>query len=307
MSKTPLLLPVGLMIQGDAYKAREKDSAGNPLVVKKGPNAGKPKIEFFVGIAIPKEPGHTHWSQTAWGQQVLAVGAAAFPNLYQTPSFAWKIDDGDSTVPNKRGKKWSDNQHARGCWIVKCGGQYAPRVFQRAADGRPQEIEQPGFIKPGHYVQAQITMSGNAQTDSPGIYINNGMLLHCGYGPEIAFGPDAAEVFGTVATALPAGASAMPAGITSMAQLPAAAPTLPAAAPTLPAAAAPAPVVVQPAGAAFLSPGVAPAVPVAPAVQVPVVPAGPQMTAKAGGVPYAEFLKQGWTDQTLVQHGYMTA
>jgi len=32
---------------------------------------------------------------------------------------------------------------------------------------------------------------------------------------------------------------------------------------------------------------------------------GPQMTAKAAGVPYADFIAKGWTDAALRQEGYI--
>lgn len=70
-------------------------------------------------------------------------------------------------------------------------------------------------------------------------------------------------------------------------------------APSAPAPAAPAPTPVSPAPQ-FLTipqPGGAPAAP-AP---------GRQMTAKAAGVPYANFIANGWDDVGLVQNGYMLA
>lgn len=43
------------------------------------------------------------------------------------------------------------------------------------------------------------------------------------------------------------------------------------------------------------------------AAPAPPQPAAPVMTAKAAGVPYESFIAQGWTDATLVEHGYMQA
>lgn len=45
----------------------------------------------------------------------------------------------------------------------------------------------------------------------------------------------------------------------------------------------------------------------APPAPAPDVPAKPQMTEKAGDSSYDDFIAQGWTDTTLISHGYMTA
>jgi len=57
-------------------------------------------------------------------------------------------------------------------------------------------------------------------------------------------------------------------------------------------------------GAQTFAPPVAPAPPAAPAAP-PAAPAGPQMTAKAGGATYESFKKSGWTDEAMIQQGYM--
>ena len=108
-----LRFPVGRLIMGSCYRGSATDSKGNPRVVKTGPNKGQPTRQWFIGVAIPKA-GEQHWSQTAWGQKILGVGAAAFPGWYQNPAFAWKIDDGDSTTPNKSNRRPCDAEGAPG-------------------------------------------------------------------------------------------------------------------------------------------------------------------------------------------------
>ena len=292
---TYITLPEGRMIAGNAYKGRDRDSTGAPLVVKTGPNAGQPRIDFFIGLAIPKVPGHTHWAQSDWGAQIYAVGAAASPNAYQSPAFAWKIVDGDSTVPNKEGRRPCDQEGAKGHWIVKLSGGYAPKVYVRDATGRAVE-QPPGIevLKPGHYVQAYISVAGNRSSQTPGIYINHGMLLHLRNGPEISFGPDANAVFGTGAPGTPV---AYPtAGAAPAAPVAYAPPVAPAAYAPPVAPVAPAPVAVVP-NPAILAPVAPPAAPVA--------PAAPQMTAKAGGATYESFIQAGWTDQVMRAQGYL--
>jgi hypothetical protein len=106
--KVNITSPVGRIVMGSLYDPSTTDAEGKPLVVKTGPNAGQPRVNYFFALAIPKgaEP---HWAHTPWGQQIWNVGNQAFPNAAQSPAFAWKIEDGDSQIPNKKGRKPVDN------------------------------------------------------------------------------------------------------------------------------------------------------------------------------------------------------
>jgi hypothetical protein len=126
-----LLLPPGRIIMGDVYKGSDKDSKGVPRTVKSGPNKGQQITQFFMGVAIPKNPGEQAWWQTAWGQQIMAVGQQGFPNFFNNPAFAWKIEDGDSTIPNKSNRRMCDNEGAPGHWVLKFSSQFAPPVYQQ--------------------------------------------------------------------------------------------------------------------------------------------------------------------------------
>ncbi len=108
-----ILLPPGRIIMGDVNKGSDKDSKGVPRTVKSGPNKGQQVTQYFIGVAIPKA-GEQAWWQTAWGQQIMAVGQQGFPNFFQNPAFAWKIEDGDSTVPNKSNRRMCDAEGAPG-------------------------------------------------------------------------------------------------------------------------------------------------------------------------------------------------
>lgn len=275
--RTDILLPPGRLVQGSIYKPRTTDAEGKPLVVKVGPDAGKPRVDFYLAVAIPKTPGQTHWNQTEWGAKIFAAGAAAFPQQHLSRDFAWKIEDGDSTEVNKKGRRPSDNEGWRGNWVVKASGGYAPKTYQRNAGGQIEQVDTPDFIKPGYYVQLSGNVSGNGSVTQPGIYVNHGMVLFLGYGPEIYSGPDANAVFGAAPAALPPGASAVPAGVTAM----------PVAAPTPPVIVPPAP--------GFLAPPLPPAAPVR------------RLTAKAAGATYEQLIGAGWTDALLVSNGLMEA
>ena len=317
---TNILFPVGRLIMGDCYKGSDKDSKGNPRLVKTGANKGQPLTQYFLGVAIPKA-GEQHWSQTQWGQQILAVGAAAFPNFYQNPAFAWKIEDGDSTVPNKSNRRPCDAEGAKGHWIVKLSGGFAPKVYQQPTPGTFVEISTPDAVKRGYWVQVSGSVAGNGSAESPGVYLNHSMVLFVRADTEITSGPDAATAFAgaQVSQALPGAAAAapMPFAAAQPATVGMGMPGLPAPA-ALPAA-APAGVAVAPNPAFLAGPGaapglpaaMAPAVPMAPPVPpapvAPAVPAAPQMTpaGTATGFTYAQFRAANWTDEALRTAGYI--
>lgn len=306
MARLDILFPVGRIVGGNLYKARTQDAEGKPLVFKTGAKQGQPRSDFYFAIAIPKNPGEQHWAQTEWGQKIYQYGAAAFPAMYQNPMFAWKIKDGDSTIPNRRNKRPCDQPGHPGHWIVSFGGGYAPRIYNR--DGT-QPMPEVDAVKPGYWVQVYGNVEDNGSPNQPGIYINHSLVAFQGYGPEIVIGPDAAAV-GFGQAALPAGVSAAPVGgmaAPPVLAVPGAAVPLPGAA--VPgvvvapvAAAAPVPVAVQPQPQFLVPPAAAP---VPAPVPVPVPTAVRQMTAKAGGASYEQFIQGGWNDQMLVAQGYM--
>lgn len=296
-----LTTPVGRIVQGELWKPQ-------PVLdkVTKQPKmnkAGQPMIQHFFALAIPKTPGHTHWAQTEWGQKIWAEGHRAHPNFAPHPSFSWKIEDGDSQVPNKVGKKNCDRLGHPGHWILKLRQGFAPKTYN--ADG--SAVMPAESFKCGYFAQANITVDGNTG-DTPGVYLNPTMVALAGYGEEIVSGPDVSEAGFGQGVALPAGASAVPIGGFAP-----------------PAAGAPA-VPLAPAAPAYAPPAGAPAAPYPPTgvptanpssvapnpafLGVPPPPAAPpapvrNMTAKAGGASYEQLVAAGWTDALLVQHGMM--
>lgn len=276
-----LTSPVGRLVQGSLYKGNTQDAEGNPLVTKSGPNAGQPRVDYFFALAIPKT-GETHWNQTEWGKKIWEVGQKSFPNgQANAPSFAWKIVDGDSTVPNRRGRKPADREGYPGHWVLSFSSGYAPKVYNR--DGT-EVITEPGAVKLGYYVQVAGVCAGNGSMQQPGVYLNHSMVALSGYGPEIVVGPDPSSV-GFGASPLPAGASAAPVGgLPSPASAAPAAPVAPPVPPVAP------PVTPNP---GFLTPPVP-----------PVAPARVMLPA-ANGATYEQLIGAGWTDALLVQHGMM--
>lgn len=307
MSRTNFTTPVGRLLMGSLYKPQTTDADGKPLVVKSGPNTGQPKVTFFFALGIPKGT-EQHWAQTEWGAKIWATGHAAFPKEAQSPAFAWKIVDGDSQVPNKKGSKPCDREGHRGHWVLHFSSGFAPKIYNR--DGT-QAITGPDAVKLGYYVQVNCDVDGNDSTQNPGVFLNHVMVALSAYGTEIVVGPDpTAAGFG--AAALPAGALAQPPATFNPA--PPVNPTMPLLdfsklapppAPTMPPAAPP-PAAPNP---AFLQVPGAPVPPAAPPIPPAAPPAPPvrQMTAKAAGASYESFISQGWNDGLLVQHGYMVA
>lgn len=303
-------LPPGRMVYGRIATPNEKDAEGKPLTVKTGVNAGKPRIAYSFGIAIPKNPGETHWASTEWGQKIWAVGHAAFPQGQgNSPAFAWKVADGDSQIPNKNGRKPCDNEGWAGHWIVKFSAGFLAKCYTSLAGPTLVEIA-PGdidaTIKPGYYIEVYISVAGNASSQSPGVFMNPQMVCLRAFGPEIVSGPNVAEA-GFGQAALPAGASlAPPAGSMPGAPVVPGVPPVPGMPPGVPAPAYQMPPVpgvpVTPNPAFAHVPGV-PSVPGVPPAPPP--PPAHQMTALAQGATYDAMIAIGWTDATLRQQGMM--
>jgi hypothetical protein len=327
MTKVNLLTPAGRLVKGSLYKPTEKDADGNPLVVKNGPNKGQPRVDFYFALAIPKTPGQTAWwtkptgwdqqfpNMPYWGEVILAAGQTAFPQACGGPTFAWKVKDGDSTIPNSKGKSPSQQEGHPGCWVLSFSGGYAPKVTK---DNGTVHLPQPDAVNLGDWVQVFGSVDGNGSQQRPGLFLNHSMVNFIGFGDRIVVGPDAASVGFGVGIAMPAGASAAPPATMTPAAAAGAAPQMPGvtavppAMPGVPAMPGGAPqtpgVAVAPNAGFVAGPGGVPAMPGVPAAPaVPVAPPARQLTAKAMGATYEQLLGGGWTDQTLVQHGLMLA
>lgn len=264
-----ITLPIGRMVWGSCYEAQTKNFDGTPLVIKTGPDAGKPTVKYAFGVAIPKGAERS-WGETPWGQLIVAEAAASFPRgEYQQQGFAWKITDGDSTAI-KKGATRPINQSTGypGHWVVSFSSTYPPKLYR---DNGQAQLTEPGFIKTGYYIQVAGSVAGNKNLNNPGVYINHDLVCFSAYGEEIFTGTDPLSAgFGG---ALPAGATAAPAAGSF-----------------------------NPAG--FIPGGAAPALPGLPGA----VPALPQARALVGkpGAQYTieQCRAAGWTDDQIVQNGY---
>lgn len=271
---TQILFPVGRMVGGSVHTPyAETDNRGNPKLGKDG----QARKSFNFGVAIPKGQ-EQHWNQTPWGNAVWNIGASAFPREHGLPVFAWKIKDGDSTVPNRRGNIPAQMEGYAGHWVIWFKQGWAPKLV---TDKGTTTLLEPESIVPGYYVEVFAEVTGNSG-ETPGVYMNPIAVNRVAFGERIitAQEVDTTSVgFGT--SPLPAGASATPVG----------GGFVPPDAPT-----APTPITPNP---AFL------AVPPTP----PAPPAAPThvMLPAAGGATYEQMIGAGWTDALLVQHGMMAA
>lgn len=203
---TEILFPVGRMVGGSMYTAQaKKDSFGKPVL-----KDGQPVTSYSFGVAIPKT--QAQWQMEPWGQQIKAVGDAAYPGISNSPQFAWKVVDGDSQVPNKKNKKPCDNEGYPGNWVLWFSQGWAPKLVN--ANGT-QELTEPDAVVPGYFVQVYGSVKGNAPSPTPGVYLNPLAIALAGYGERIAVSSIDTTAVGFGGGQLPPGASATPVGMMS--------------------------------------------------------------------------------------------
>ena len=264
--------PVARMIGGDLYTPRPV--LDNKGIARLGKD-GTPLTSFSIGIAIPKTGGD--WSQTSWGAEIKRVGDVAFPGRSAHPTFAWKIIDGDSTIPNKKGRIPNQQEGYAGNWVMWLSQGWAPELWDATGSAK---LTEPRAIIPGYFVQVLFTATGNKSDDSPGVYLNPLAVARAAYGAEIiSTGVDVSSAGFGQGVALPAGASVQP-----VAQ-----------------AFTPTPVA-QPIAQPVVQPAHMPPPPNYAVLQPP----ARHMTAAANGATYEAYIAAGWTDQQLIQNGYMT-
>ena len=259
-----ILFPIGRLVMGSLYKPQDKNAEGAPMI----DSNGKPYVKYFIAYAIPKG-AETHWSQTIWGKTIQEVGLKGFPNgQTQSPTFAWKIVDGDSSIPNKTGKKPCDREGYPGHWVLSFSNGFAPVL----CDDKGALLNKPAdFIKCGDYIQVYGSVSDNGSMQQPGVFLNETHVAFIGYGERIVTGIDPTTIgFGG---SLPPGASPTP--ISSG---------------------------FNPGATTVAAPPVAAAPPPHTAILRPKI-----MLPPANGIPYEAYIQQGWTDALLIQHGYMQA
>lgn len=272
-----ILFPPGRMIGGNLDKLFPRtESNGQPKIGKDG----QPEMQCSVGYAIPKT--QVRWQdefyvnglgvRIDWGKTIYETGAAAHPNLVASPAFSWKITDGDSTLPNKKGKRPCDQNGYPGHWVLWLSQGWLPKRVN--ANGTVELPE--GSIVPGYYIQVFGSVAGNklVPNGTPGVYLNPIAVALVGEGDKIATDVDTTSVgFGQA----PPPPGARP--VTAVEPAFGGGATPPPPTGTMPSGVRP--------SESFLAP-----------------PPAHQMTAAAQGT-YEAYIGAGWTDAQLVANGLM--
>lgn len=329
MAKAEFLTPVGRLVQGDPFEAQTKNMQGQPLMTM----SGQPTQRYFIAVAFAK----TDPNFPAFYAKLVEVARASFPQLFNAqgqcshPRFSWKLMDGDGVDDN--GKPNANKDGFAGCYVVKFSSSFPPRCFHAGHYQPHEQIQDPKAIPRGYYVRVAGTIEGNDNAQKPGLYVNLSMVELAGQGPIISSGPDAGAVFGGAPVgALPPGAAplpmhsgampgAAPLGLPGVGAVPGLPPTpvggVSMAPPVaLPVAMSPSSSVAVAPNPAFLAgPGGVPSAaapvvgmpspPPAPPVAAPIAPPSNQMTAKAGGATYEQFIANGWTAEAMRAEGYL--
>ena len=294
MTSIQFVTPVGRIVAGDPWKAQDKDAAGQPLVIKSGPNAGQPRIQYFLALAINKQdPGLADMFA-----KINQAAMEGFPTMFAADGtctnnqFTFKFVDGDSAVPNTRGVAPNTRTGYPGHYVFNLSTGYEPK---RVTQGGASEIIDSTQIKRGDYVRlsGNVVGNGSPQPSTAGVFLNWNIVEFQAFGEAILSGPDPKDVFGGAQPTLPAGASTVPVEAPGSPAAPAAPPAAPAPLAAPPVAGAP-----QPAPTAhtdILNPtGAAPAT------------LDERLTPAAGvGVTWAAMLAKGWTEETAVTAGML--
>lgn len=200
--------PIGRLISGSPSKYRTTGGNNEPLIYKSGENKGQPKREYSLGVAYDKNQADV----PAFIRMLKEAAKAEWDKLFDSdlncllPSFAGKIIDGDSAIPNKKGHRPCDNEFWPGHWIVWFNSDKEPPcVLPRATERIPASE-----IKTGYYVRIKGSTRKN-DGDTPGMYMNLEGVERSGFGAEISGRPDPIESFrDEAAVAVPAGMSQVP-------------------------------------------------------------------------------------------------
>lgn len=276
-----IMYPVGRFIGGSLKELHDrKNDDGSPKL----DSNGKPAKVCNLGVAIPKT--QSDWRNEPWGRVMFDIGKAAEPLLHQAAAFAWKVIDGDGTLPNKNGKIPVQQEGYAGCWVLWFSQGWLPK--QCNADGTVELP--PGSIMPGQYVQvaADVSPNGAKPPQTPGLYLNLRAVALAADGDRIVSNDvDTTKLGFGKGAPLPPGARPVQPAVPGFGGQAASAP-------------APALQVTVTPNAAFMQPPVPPVTPPAPAI-----PPAPVMTPKAGGATYEQFKAQGWSDAQMRAEGYL--
>jgi len=176
----------GRIVMGHPIKRQDMtDDKGNKLKN----DDGSTKTQHFFVLAVPKG-NEQDWKQTDWGQQVVSTATQGYRNgEINRPDFSWKIEDGDSQIPNKKGRKNCDTEGHTGHWIIKCTTQLNCPCFPYGKYSPLDAIQDVTTVKTGDYYLVSIDCADNtnkgAPAQTPGVYMNPQATVFIRAGQEI--------------------------------------------------------------------------------------------------------------------------
>lgn len=298
--------PVGRLVQGGLALREEKDDKGQ---VKRDQQTGEVIKSVFMALAIDKR--NPEWA--AFYAAIYKEACESFPQLVQNgtithPSFSLKVMDGDGMDSN--GKPNSGKPGMAGHWILKLSTRFVPGCFHEGKFGAMDQIQEPDkAIKPGYFIRARLVVKGNdwkpGSNTKPGIYLNPSLISLVGYGPIIqAASADPDEAFAKQQpTWRPEGMSSTPvagsdgSASTGLPPPPGAHTAPPAGAGLPPPPGASGGGLPPPPGGGHAGGGLPPP----PQQQRPQF----EMLPAAQGATREALLGIGWTDQQMIENGYM--
>ncbi len=182
--------PIGRIVMGHCFNPQPMTEQ---RLIRTGPNAGKPRTIYFIGVAINKDnPGCKELIK-----EIKQVAMSSFPKLFdengkcRKDDFSFKIIDGDSDKPNQDGKIPKDRPGFPGCYVFRFTTGFQPKVINNTKS----EITDVNAIKRGYYVRVAGTIKSNEQNMRPGIYLNHHCIQLMGYGEEIVGNDNLDKIF----------------------------------------------------------------------------------------------------------------
>lgn len=189
------LLPEGRIVKGHPMLDRAKtDDKDVPVLDKFGVQVQ----ERYIAIAIPKTG--VDWKQTDWGQKIVQCASDPVEGYslaeQSSPIFSWKIVDGDSAVPNRKGNAPKDSEGFPGHWVIHMTTNIPYAVYANREWAIP--VTDSNEVKTGDYARIYVAVKGNKPAKTPGVYVNPRMCEITRAGQQIITDnlPSAASVFG---------------------------------------------------------------------------------------------------------------
>lgn len=192
-------------INKDLYNGAPKtDQQGQPKMNKQG----EPMREYTFGLAVPKESlTQENMVEGGSGEIWAAIheqAYAVFPSRQTPPNFAWKYKDGDTDIDPK-GLPYSARTGYKDNIVFALSTTLIPKFFIYENGSNLMVNE---GIDCGDYVNVQVGIvahlpMGPSGTGNPGLYLNPMAVQLLKKGEKIVNTPNAEQIFGGQAPALP--------------------------------------------------------------------------------------------------------